>query len=164
MLPYREDRRADFYRAALTYAQSLWQEGKPAQAILQINKALSADLEESPELFAALPSPYAALVWIIRQAPEGTFLGNPVRHFQHLATRMSGPRCEVRSWRAWACFHLSERCLNAVKFPRDEHQLGQGKVRIPAMEEVGERMQALAWPGEWEAVSRVLATFQSSRG
>ena len=40
-------RGAEFYEDALRFAQGFWMEGKPAQAILQINKAFSADLCES---------------------------------------------------------------------------------------------------------------------
>ncbi|RYD63892.1 MAG: hypothetical protein EOP84_33205, partial [Verrucomicrobiaceae bacterium] len=94
-----------YYFAALSYAQSLWREGKPAQAILQLNKAFMADLSGDEEVLGKFPPPYAAMVWILQNRPEGPFLGNPVRHFQHLATRVSGERKEIRSWRAWACFH-----------------------------------------------------------
>jgi len=33
--------------------------------------------------------PYSAILWIIQHAPPNQFLGNPVRHFQHLASRMN---------------------------------------------------------------------------
>ena len=34
----------EFYVAALSFAQSLWLEAKPAQAMLQMNKAMMAEL------------------------------------------------------------------------------------------------------------------------
>ena len=100
---HRGRRDAGFYRAALEYGQSLWMEGKPAQAILQLNKAWSADLEGGECVLSEWPLPYRALVWMLKHAPEGRFLGNPVRHFLHLATRVRGERAEIRIWRAWAC-------------------------------------------------------------
>lgn len=90
------DKGEAFYLAALAYAQSLWLDGKPAQAILQLNKAWMADLDGTEAALASHPSPYRALRWIITMAKDGDsgFLGNPVRHFQHLASRMSGARAE----------------------------------------------------------------------
>ena len=115
---------ADFYLDALRYAQSQWLSGKPAQAILQLNKAWMADLSgREPELLAN-PPPYQALAWILENASscDCGYLGNPVRHFQHLASRMNGPRAEIRSWRAWVCFHLAESTLSRGEYPRDGEQ------------------------------------------
>lgn len=133
----------DFYLAALRYAQSLWLEGKPAQAMLQLNKAFLADLDGGEEVLAEWPLPYAAKGWLMANAPKDQFLGNPVRHYQHLATRMSGPRPELRRWRAWACFHLAESVLAGGDYPRDEEQIAREQIAIPAREsvlrEIGER-------------------------
>ncbi|MEP2777590.1 MAG: hypothetical protein ABJM75_16150 [Luteolibacter sp.] len=115
-----------FYLDALRYAQSQWLTAKPAQAILQLNKAFSADLREDDLILRTWPWPYAALEWILENAADGSngFLGNPVRHFQHLATRMSGPRKEVRIARAWRCFHIAKRVLHGKgDFPMDGRQL-----------------------------------------
>lgn len=138
----------DYYLSALAYAQSQWRHGKPAQAILQLNKAWMADLTESHETLAAWPAPYRALRWMLDQPHHGAFLGNPVRHFQHLATRVSGVRREIRSWRAWACFHLSARRLPAVGFPRDGVQLLRDGVWIPGVAAVGKALVKSGWPGE----------------
>lgn len=156
MQAFRLDRGADFYRAALSYAQSLWLEGKPAQAILQLNKALSADLPDPVEVLAHSPWPYGALKWILEQNIGGAFLGNPVRHFQHLASRMSGPRKEVRVWRAWACFHLSEVNLDSEGFPRDLEQMDREGLVIPELSEVLDALEEMGWPGEARQVAILL--------
>ncbi len=84
------------------------------------------------------PSPYRALVWIMKTSAGGEcgYLGNPVRHFQHLASRMTGPRAEIRSWRAWVCFHLAEILLDGALFPRDGEQIAREGIWIPGMESV----------------------------
>jgi len=143
---------AAFYVDALRYSQSLWLAGKPAQAILQLNKAWMADLGRDEAVLLDHPPPYRALVWILRNAVERDhgFFGNPVRHFQHLASRMSGPRPEVRTWRAWLCMHLSEDVLDRARFPRDGEQIVREGLWIPgfqrAVNEVGER----GWARECE--------------
>jgi len=148
MTAFRGNKGADFHHAALCYAQSLWLEGKPAQAILQINKSFTADLENTGGLFA-----YHALVWIMREGADGGagFMGNPARHFQHLATRMSGPRAEIRSWRAWACFHLAEGIL-PPGFHRDGRQMVREGIWIPGIQSVIAAIRRLGWPGEAECI------------
>jgi hypothetical protein len=127
-------RGGEFYLDALRYAQSQWIAGKPAQAILQLNKAWMADLSANDPVLEIHPSPYRALVWILETASTGDcgFLGNPVRHFQHLASRMSGPKAEIRAWRAWLCFHLAEKCLSAAEYPRDGQQIAREGLWIPS--------------------------------
>jgi hypothetical protein len=144
-----------YYFAALSYAQSLWREGKPAQAILQLNKAFMADMRGDEEILETYPPPYAVLVWMLRNRPGNRFLGNPVRHFQHLATRVSGERKEIRSWRAWACFHLSQQMLSAEEFPVDEAQVREESVAFPAWEEVIEAIRRAGWRGEAEVLEGV---------
>jgi len=94
---------------------------------------------------------------MLERAPEGRFLGNPVRHFQHLATRMSGPRGEVRKWRAWACFHLARRVLPADAYPRDEDQVATEGVVFPSTDEVLRELGRLGWPREGELFAGILA-------
>tara|TARA_B100000902_G_C26491868_1_gene519706 strand:+ start:150 stop:515 length:366 start_codon:yes stop_codon:yes gene_type:complete len=91
-----------FYRLCLEYSQSKWIQGFPAQALLQLNRAMSADLEGDEKYLKKQPIPYSSIRWILAQRPDnkGQFLGNPRRHWQHYASRMSGPRAEVRIWRA----------------------------------------------------------------
>lgn len=130
-----EARGAGFYLDALTFAQGYWLDGKPAQAILQLNKAFSADLEEDAGILKRWPWPYAALEWMLESAADGGcgFLGNPVRHFQHLATRMSGSRKEERIARAWKCFHIARRVLHGRgDFPLDGRQIAREGIFMPA--------------------------------
>lgn len=140
-----------FYRDALRYAQSQWISGKPAQAILQLNKAWMADLPAETPDSSSLADPYRALVWILETASthDCGYLGNPVRHFQHLASRMSGPCAEIRAWRAWLCFHLAEQVLNPAEYPRDGEQIAREGLWIPsfqrALHEVFDSLSDLAW-------------------
>lgn len=146
---------AEFYRSALRYAQSLWREGKPAQALLQLNKAFLADLEGTEPVLSEWPLPYAAKSWILVHCPPGEFLGNPVRHYQHLATRMSGPRSELREWRAWACFHLAADLLPTAEFPCDERQLVREGTLVPSWTRVLGELERLGLPGESSLVAAV---------
>lgn len=144
------DKGAEFYVDALRYAQSQWLAQKPAQAILQLNKAWMADLSANEGILKSHPAPYRALVWIMENASNGKwgYLGNPVRHFQHLATRMSGPRAEIRSWRAWMCFHLAEKTLGTSEFPRDGEQLAREGLWIPNIRRVSQAIAEKGWPHE----------------
>lgn len=137
-----------FYFAALCYAQSLWREGKPAQAILQLNKAFMADLRGDEPVLSEHSSPYEVLCWFLENRPADRFLGNPVRHFQHLATRVSGERKEIRSWRAWACFHLSRAILPADEFPPDEEQIAKEGIVFPTWPETLDAVTRLGWSAE----------------
>ena len=92
------------------------------------------DLRIDEAILIEWPWPYAALKWILEKSADGNqgFLGNPVRHFQHLATRMSGPRKEVRIARAWKCFHISRRVLEGKgDFPLDGRQIAREGIFIP---------------------------------
>jgi hypothetical protein len=149
---------AAFYLAALRFAQSLWREGKPAQAILQLNKAWMAELRGGEPVLADWPPPFRALDWILRHARDDHFLGNPVRHFQHLATRIAGPRPAPRAWRAWACFHLAEQTLPPARFPRDLAQVAREQVEIPPVAAVLEALHRLGWPGEAGLAAELLLT------
>ncbi len=145
---------AEFYLDALRYAQSQWISRKPAQAILQLNKSWMADLTGHEPVLKSHPSPYLALVWIMENAAGGNhgYLGNPVRHFQHLASRISGPRAGIRSWRAWLCFHLGEKNLNRAEFPRDGDQIAREGLWIPGFQRALEEVSIDGWAGEAECV------------
>lgn len=132
-------RGVDFYFEALSFAQGYWMRGKPAQAILQLDKAFSADLTWDEGISQKWPWPYEALVWILKRSEDGShgFLGNPVRHFQHLATRLTGPGKETRIIHAWNCFHLSRRILaENPHYPIDGRQLAREGIflRPPTLE------------------------------
>ncbi len=152
---YSEEKGPEFYAAALRYAHSQWRLGKPAQALLQLNKAWMADLGEATEVLRMLPPPYRALGWIMENAAASGdgFLGNPVRHFQHLASRMSGPRAAVRSARAWLCFHLAETLLPSENFPRDGVQLVREGLWIPSWQCALTQVAQGGWPGEAECAA-----------
>lgn len=159
MVEFRGRRNGDFYFAALCYAQSLLREGKPAQALLQINKSFLADLKDEA-ILTEWPPAYEAVVWIIERYRqlETNFLGNPVRHHQHLATRMSGPRGGTRTLRAWACFYLAETF--APEFPRDYQQIENEKLTIPAFQVVLEAIDRFGWKGEGDVLRGTFKAFE----
>lgn len=144
------DKGPAFYQDALEFAQSQWLSGKPAQAVLQLDKAWMAEIPEGSPVLLTHPSPWRALRWILEIAADGScgYLGNPVRHFQHLASRMSGPRAEIRSWRAWAAMHLAEKILGSAGFPRDGRQIVREGLWIPGMDAAIHAIDLLGWQGE----------------
>ncbi len=134
----REHREAcgpDYSQACLELAQSLWQSGSPAQAILQLDKSFMARTTNN------LPLAYQAILWITQNSPPNQFLGNPVRHFQHLASRMNmqQPNAKLRIWRAWACLHLTEK-FSTITHPRDEDQIRKEDLTIPSIQQVLDKM------------------------
>jgi hypothetical protein len=149
----------EFYLDALRYAQSQWMARKPAQALLQLNKAWMADLQRQERILLEHPAPYRALAWILRRAAAGKhgYLGNPVRHFQHLASRMSGPRAEIRAWRAWLCMHLAGRVLPCGMHPRDGRQIAREGLWIPTAGRALDAVRDLGWQGEWLAARDAMA-------
>jgi hypothetical protein len=153
----------EFYFAALSYAQSLWLHGRPAQAILQLNKAWTADLKGDEIQLLSFPPPYRALVWLVNQAKRGDigFMGNPVRHFQHLASRINGPHRETRSWRAWACFWLVSAELEGLGYDRDGAQLAKEGLWIPGWERVRNEIRKRGWKGEDAEFSAVFRTVEA---
>ncbi len=151
-----DERGEPFYRLCLAYAQTKWVAGLPAQALLQLNRAMSADLDGSEPALAEYPIPYRQVAWILRERPDrrGQFLANPRRHWQHYATRMSGPRPELRTWRAWACHAIGSRILPVEDFPDDAEQITAEGVAIPGEGEISGRLAELGLPGEvdvWRA-------------
>ncbi len=141
---------AEFYVDALRYAHSQWLAGKPAQAILQLNKSWMADISDDDPVLQSHPPPYRALAWILEKAATGDcgYLGNPVRHFQHLASRISGPRAEIRAWRAWFCFHLAEKILDRSTYPRDGEQIARDGLWIPSSQRALHEVSTRGWLGE----------------
>lgn len=149
---FGKDRGEEFYLAALTYAQSLWLENFPARALLLLNRAMGADLGEQAEVLVEHPVPYRAVAWILRNHFEEEFIGNPRRHWQHLATRMSGPRPELRTWRAWACWALARRWM--PEMPADEKQIAEEGVVEPTLRMIEEEIGSRGWDrevSEWKA-------------
>jgi hypothetical protein len=102
----------------------------------------------------ALAKSYHAILWIIEHSPDDQFLGNPVRHFQHLATRMNmkQPNAELRIWRAWACLHLAEK-ISPNLFPRDEDQINKENLTIPSIEQTLDQISELSGKSEREILT-----------
>ena len=147
------DRGRKFYRLALRCAQSLWLQGLPAQSLLLLNRAFAADHLSDPEMCREDPLPYRAAAWIMQNREAEQFIGNPRRHFQHLATRMVEPRKEIRSWRAWACWQLA--CLIFPDYPADEKQIREERVIEPDEDEIFRQLEKHGVPGEaqlWRSV------------
>lgn len=158
MAPFRKARDAAFYETALTYAGSLWLQGLPARSLLLINRALGADLSGEEEILERWPLPYAAVRWILehRSDDEAHFIGNPRRHYQHLATRMVPPRKTQRMWRAWACWALAVQVLPAAAYPADALQIQNEGIVEPTLDQISEALEIHGLPGErllWESIS-----------
>ena len=150
--PAGRERGAAFYRLALAYAQSLWLQGFPARALLLINRAMGCAVNAHDSVLDAHPLPYQAAAWLLVHHRERQFIGNPRRHWQHLATRMVEPRRELRTWRAWACWHLA--CTAMPEMPGDAIQISREGVREPNPAEIHTNLVRLGLPGEvslWQA-------------
>jgi len=155
LAPFRGKRKnPEFYHTALECAQSRWLEGLPAQAISMINRALTVDfLTWSDDERNNLSFPYQALSYIIRNGGQFGFIGNPRRHFQHLATRMSGPNQELRIARAWACWAVA--CKTQPTLIADEKQLIEEGIVEPTLDEISTALTAASIDAEhraWELV------------
>lgn len=135
-----------FYLLALQCAQSLWRQGLPAQSILLMNRAFGADMKGKEHVLAEHPPPYSAMVWVMKHHRKEDFIGNPRRHFQHLATRMVEPRKELRSWRAWGCWWYA--CQLFPEFPADEEQLKGEGIEEPSETRIAERLALVGMVGE----------------
>jgi ribosomal protein S18 acetylase RimI-like enzyme len=132
------------------YAQSLWLEGFPAKALLLVNRALSCVLPEtslkpgSGESGYHHGAPYHAKAWILHHRPVDKFIGNPRRHYQHLATRMVEPHKELRTWRAWACWYLAKEALPESEFPSDPKQVRKEGIVKPTRAQIAEALGRLS--------------------
>ena len=145
MSPFRKERGEAFYETALTYAGSLWLQGLPARSLLLINRALSADLKGDEPILDTWPLPYAAVRWILGNRPDNLethFIGNPRRHYQHLATRMVPPRKPQRQWRAWACWYIAAKVLPETEFPGDALQIREEGVLEPSFQDISEGLES----------------------
>jgi len=147
-----------FYRLCLDYAQTKWLSGFPAQALLQLNRAMSADLAGDEACLSVHPLPYPAVAWMLQSRPDraGFFFGNPRRHWQHYASRMSGERAQIRSWRAWACWVFAVRILPVDEFPPDTNQIEDEALHLPTPAEIEDGLDRFGLPGESGDWRRVL--------
>jgi len=147
-----DERDADFYLTALTYAQYLWQRGLAARAILKLDRALLADVRGDEPVLQQWPLPYAPIGWMLKHTPPDIFIGNPRVHFQHLADRMNEPRREQRRWRIWACWAIA--CAVRPADPADPKHV----VTEPKLEEIHAHLLRHGIPGEADLWRRLLAT------
>ncbi len=149
---------ADAYLHRLRYAQSLWLEQKPAQALLQLNHAFTVDLPDDSASYSEHSWPYEAKLWLALNSPEGVFVGNPVRHYQHYATRLpaDAPRRELRAVRAWLCFWIMRRELPEEEYPRDEFQIENESLVIPSEGELVEQLEQTGRVRETECAVQFL--------
>lgn len=146
---FREGPRdADFFYQALCCGQSRWLEGLPAQALLMLNRAMGARLEmgKDAKLLECHPIPYRAVRWILRYGGAAGFIGNPRRHFQHLATRMSGHGTELRVARAWGCWELAK--ATNCDWLADEEQIERECVIEPTLDQVENNLTRYGLPAE----------------
>jgi GNAT superfamily N-acetyltransferase len=141
---FGKDRGAAFYETCHQYAQTLWMSGFPAKCILLLNRALSCTLPVTEPIMQRWPLPYQALAWLLIHRPEDQFIGNPRRHWQHLATRMVEPNKELRSWRAWACWYLAKEILPERDFPADLKQIREESVTEPTHAEISAHLKRLS--------------------
>jgi hypothetical protein len=91
-----------------------------------------------------------------RPDKRGQFLANPRRHWQHYATRMSGPRAEIRTWRSWACFAIASRVLPDSEFPKDKQQIEEEGTFIPDESEIEDMLYLIGLAGECEIWKKVI--------
>ena len=134
------ERGEPFYETTLRLAQSYWRTGYPAKALLMCNRAFSARLSVGAAVLKSKPWPYRAVAWILVNRMDGCFIGNPRRHFQHLATRMVEPQKELRVWRAWACWYLAKELLDEKEYPPDAKQILDEGVIEPTQFEIGAQL------------------------
>jgi GNAT superfamily N-acetyltransferase len=155
-------RDAEFYHTALHYAQTLWRIGFPAKTLLLINRALSCHL---PDHSLQTPSqPYHAVAWTLRHRPEGKFIGNPRRHYQHLATRMVPPFLELRTWRAWACWYLAKTLLEETEYPGDAKQIREEGIVEPTRQDIATHLSELSPADDLAAWQAALHWAQAEMG
>lgn len=101
--PGKPENPSHLFGTACRYAQFLWLRGLPARSLLALCRALYLHPEGLPP---GARQPYAAFVWILRNAHHGGFLGNPRVSFFHQAVRTSPERYLQRE-RATALWHLT---------------------------------------------------------
>jgi len=139
-----KDRGAEFYEICHQYAQTLWLCGFPAKCILLLNRALACTLSADEAIMLRLPLPYQALAWRLLNRREDQFIGNPRRHWQHLATRMVEPNKKLRTWRAWACWYLAKEILPESEFPGDLKQIRMEGICEPTRAQIIEKLTELS--------------------
>lgn len=105
----------DLYMALLCYAQKLWMRDSAARALLALDRAAFIRLADHSPVLEDWPVPYAALQWMLANHDGSSFLGNPRRHYQHLASRVGGSDAERKRWTAWACWYITRQTLGDLE-------------------------------------------------
>ncbi|MDZ4287172.1 MAG: GNAT family N-acetyltransferase [Prosthecobacter sp.] len=154
---FGKDRGPGFYEMAHRYAQSLWRLGYPAKCILLLNRALSSPMTGGEPILQRLPLPYQAMAWLLLHRPADQFIGNPRRHWQHLATRMVQPNKELRTWRAWACWYLAKEILPETEFPGDLEQIREEGVVEPTFDQIADHLRRLSPANDMDVWQAALA-------
>jgi RimJ/RimL family protein N-acetyltransferase len=160
------DRGPLLYETALHYAQSQWRAGFPAKSLLMVNRAFGCVFPHTEEVLRRHPLPYAVVVWLLQNRVEEQFIGNPRRHFQHLATRMVEPHKELRTWRAWACWYLSRQILPETAFPADLKQIREETLVEPTRDEIARQLERLSPANDvivWQEALRGCQLIEKSR-
>lgn len=145
---WRDDQGGAFYLTALTYGQFLWRQQLSARALLAVDRGLYADLQGNEAELTHWPLPYRAIGWLVANNPADTFIGNPRVHYQHLADRVRGERCEQKKWRAWAGWAVVRSV--APGYPADPKHA----VTEPTLDEIQAALAEFGVPGEiamWQA-------------
>lgn len=132
----------EFYFKALQYGHYLWRHGHAGRAILAVTRALYADIHPNTPVLGDWPLPYAALHWIVANHPGDDFPGNPRISFQHQATRLRGPRQEIRRARAWAVWALVRHAKPTLSGDRCD------PVTEPTLEQIHGMLELRGHPGE----------------
>jgi len=138
------DRGPAFYELSLHYAQSQWCAGFPAQSMLQVNRALATCLSAEEPIMQQWPLPYRVMAWLMMNRRDDQFIGNPRRHFQHLATRMVEPHKALRTWRAWACWYIAKGLLPEAEFPGDMKQIREERIIEPTFAAISSNLRELS--------------------
>lgn len=142
----------EFYFKALQYGHYLWQTGYAGRAILAVTRALYAEIKEEDLILANWPLPYAALRWIVATHDSDDFPGNPRISFQHQASRLRGPRQELRRARAWAIWAIIRKARPSL--PGDPAD----PVVEPTEQEIQARLDEFGHPNETELWARANGT------
>lgn len=140
----------EFYFNALQYGHYLWQTGHAGRALLAVTRALYADVMEGDPILKTWPLPYAALLWIATHHEKEDFPGNPRVSFQHQATRLRGPRRELRRARAWAVWALIRQAKPGL--PGDAND----SVKEPTEEEIALLLNAHGHENEAKLWSKLV--------
>ena len=138
----KDHRGERFYAEALRYAQSLWIQGFPARSLLILDRAMGAELNGDENELQCWLLPYSAIAWILKNAKPYHYLGNPRVHYQHLATRVRGPRSILRQWRAWGCWWIARRQMPHL--PPDPKQI----IQEPSHDEIKLKLEQFGLPEE----------------